>query len=203
MAGGLVSADKESAAHILSRKESINLLSILVGGIQEALNARPGAYKLVLLNRKGFIRLDLMHGYWGEGSKFSWRLARIVFLWDTPEIKADSILAALMPIFSFGENDIFDQVENSPGSWLRWFQDRLHKRTRGSILLFYGRGIFQFSFGLMPCHRPITTVVEKPIEVQKTLHRSQEEVDRLHQRYMQELENLFEAHKLKNNVSID
>ncbi|KAJ1075163.1 hypothetical protein K5549_006525 [Capra hircus] len=169
--GGLVSEDKESAAHILSRKESINLLSILVGGVQEALNARPGAYKLVLLNHKGFIRLDLMH--------------------------------ALMPIFSFGENDIFDQVENSPGSWLRWFQDRLHKSTRGSIPLFYSCGVFQFSFGLMPCHRPITTVVEKPTEVQKTPHCSQEEVDRLHQRYMQELENLFEAHKLKNNVSID
>lgn len=94
----LVSADKESAAHILSRKESINLLSILVGGVQEALNARPGAYKLVLLNHKGFIRLDLMHGYWGEGSKFSWRLAKIVFLWDTPEIKADSILAGRFSI---------------------------------------------------------------------------------------------------------
>ena len=95
---GLVSADKESAADILSRKESINLLSILVGGIQEALNARPGAYKLVLWNCKDFIRLDLMHGYCREGSGFNCRLIRIVFLWDTPEIKADSILAGRFPI---------------------------------------------------------------------------------------------------------
>ena len=71
---GLVSSDKESAAHILNRKGGGNLLSIVVGGIQESLTARPGAYKLVLRNRKGFIRLALMHGYWGEG----WRLARIV-----------------------------------------------------------------------------------------------------------------------------
>ena len=42
--------------------------------------------------------------------------------------------------------------------------------------------------------------VGKPIEVQKTPHPSQEEVDRLHQHYMKELENLFEAHKLKYNV---
>ncbi|KAI4537391.1 hypothetical protein MG293_012254 [Ovis ammon polii] len=111
---------KESAAHILSRKGGGNLLSIVTGDIQESLNARPGAYKLVLRNRKGFIRLTLMHG------------------------------AALMPIFSFGENDIYEQVENSPGSWLRWFQDRLHKSTRGSIPLFYGRGVFQYSFGLVP-----------------------------------------------------
>ena len=71
---GLVSSDKESADHILSRKGGGNLLSIVVGGVQESLTARPGAYKLVLRNRKGFIRLALMHGYWGEG----WRLARIV-----------------------------------------------------------------------------------------------------------------------------
>ena len=75
---GLVSSDKESAAHILNRKGGGNLLSIVVGGIQESLTARPGAYKLVLRNRKGFIRLALMHGYWGEGSGFNWRLARIV-----------------------------------------------------------------------------------------------------------------------------
>lgn len=94
----MVAADKESVSHILSREGVGNLLAIIVGGVQEALDARSGGYKLELLNRKGFIRLDLMHGYWGEGSKFSWRLARIVFLWDTPEIKADSILAGRFSI---------------------------------------------------------------------------------------------------------
>ncbi|OWK17695.1 hypothetical protein Celaphus_00009246 [Cervus elaphus hippelaphus] len=149
--------------------------------------------------------------------------------------------AALVLIFSFGENDTYDQVENSRGSWLQWFQDRLHKSTRGSIPLFYGRGVFQYSSGLMPYHQPITTVGEprprlgrgedhcsrnnkvpmhsvvpalsqhaplclavgKPVEVQKTPLPSQEEVDRFHQRYMKELENLFEAHKLKYNVPRD
>jgi len=75
---GLVSSDEESAVQILSRKRGGNLLSIVVGGVQESLNARPGAYKLVLRNRKGFIRLALTHGYWEEGSGFNWRLARIV-----------------------------------------------------------------------------------------------------------------------------
>ncbi|KAB0349756.1 hypothetical protein FD754_014613 [Muntiacus muntjak] len=173
MSVGLVSADKESAAHILSGKRGGNLLSIVVGGVKEALNARPGAYKLVLRNRKGFIRLALMHG------------------------------AALVPIFSFGEDDIYYRVENSPGSWLRWFQDQLYKTTSGLIPLFYDRGVFQYNFSLMPYRRPITTVVGKPIEVQKTLHPSQEEVDRLHQSYMKELENLFKAHKFKNNAPID
>lgn len=43
----------------------------------------------------------------------------------------------------------------------------------------------------------------KPIAVQKTLNPSQEEVDQLHQRYIKELCDLFEAHKLKYNVPID
>ncbi|KAF4009317.1 hypothetical protein G4228_000536 [Cervus hanglu yarkandensis] len=46
-------------------------------------------------------------------------------------------------------------------------------------------------------------LVGKPVEVQKTPLPSQEEVDRFHQRYMKELENLFEAHKLKYNVPRD
>ncbi|KAF6333584.1 monoacylglycerol O-acyltransferase 2 [Rhinolophus ferrumequinum] len=173
MSGGLVTSDKESAAHILSRKEGGNLLGIIVGGAQEALNARPGAYQLLLRNRKGFVRLALMHG------------------------------ADLVPIFSFGENDLYDQVENSPGSWLRSIQNRLQKIMGISLPLFHGRGIFQYNFGLLPYRRPITTVVGKPIRVQKTPNPSQEEVDKLHQHYIKELCDLFEAHKLKYNVPAD
>ncbi|ELW71899.1 2-acylglycerol O-acyltransferase 2 [Tupaia chinensis] len=170
MTSGLVTSEKESAAYILNRKGSGNLLGIIVGGAQEALDARPGAYKLLLRNRKGFVRLALIHG------------------------------AALVPIFSFGENDLFDQVKNSSGSWLRCVQNRLQKIMGISLPLFHGRGVFQYSFGLMPYRRPITTVVGKPIEVQKTPFPSQEEVDQLHQRYIQELSDLFEAHKHKFNI---
>ncbi|XP_019504879.1 PREDICTED: 2-acylglycerol O-acyltransferase 2 [Hipposideros armiger] len=132
MSGGLVTSDKESAAHILSRKEGGNLLGIIVGGAQEALNARPGAYKLLLRNRKGFVRLALVHG------------------------------ADLVPIFSFGENDLYDQVENSDGSWLRWIQNRLQKIMGISLPLFHGRGVFQYTFGLLPYRRPITSVGSSP-----------------------------------------
>uniref|UniRef100_A0A8C0WIG0 Acyltransferase n=1 Tax=Castor canadensis TaxID=51338 RepID=A0A8C0WIG0_CASCN len=172
MSGGLVTSDKTSADYILSRKGSGNLLAIIVGGSQEALDARPGAYTLLLKKRKGFIRLALIHG------------------------------AALVPIFSFGENNLFNQVKNASGSWLRRVQNRLQKIMGISLPLFHGRGIFQYSFGLMPFRQPITTVVGKPIEVQKILQ-SEEEVDQMHQRYMKELYNLFEAHKLEFNIPID
>ncbi|PNI56803.1 MOGAT2 isoform 1 [Pan troglodytes] len=173
MSAGLVTSEKESAAHILNRKGGGNLLGIIVGGAQEALDARPGSFTLLLRNRKGFVRLALTHG------------------------------APLVPIFSFGENDLFDQIPNSSGSWLRYIQNRLQKIMGISLPLFHGRGVFQYSFGLIPYCRPITTVVGKPIEVQKTLHPSEEEVNQLHQRYIKELCNLFEAHKLKFNIPAD
>nr|XP_054097887.1 2-acylglycerol O-acyltransferase 2 isoform X5 [Callithrix jacchus] len=173
MSAGLVTSEKESAAHILSRKGGGNLLGIIVGGAQEALDARPGSFTLLLQNRKGFVRLALTHG------------------------------APLVPIFSFGENDLFDQVPNSSDSWLRCVQNRLQKIMGISLPLFHGRGVFQYSFGLIPYRRPVTTVVGKPIEVQKTLHPSEEEVNQLHQCYIKELCNLFEAHKLKFNIPAD
>ncbi|KAB0370979.1 hypothetical protein FD755_017388 [Muntiacus reevesi] len=172
MQGGLVSTDKESVAHILSRKGGGNLVGITIGGVKEALKTRPGANNLVLRNRKGFARLALMHG------------------------------ADLVPIFSFGDNNLYSHAKNS-GFWWKWFSNQLYEKIGLTIPLFYGRGVFQYSFGFMPYRLPITTVVGKPIEVPKTPHPSQEEVDRLHQRYMKELSNLFETHKLKYNVPKD
>ncbi|XP_057612588.1 2-acylglycerol O-acyltransferase 2 [Chionomys nivalis] len=173
MSVGLVTSDKESAGHILSKKGGGNLLAIIIGGSQEALDARPGAYRLLLKNRKGFIRLALIHG------------------------------AALVPIFSFGENNLFNQVENTCGTLLRRVQNRLQKIMGISLPLFHGRGVFQYSFGLMPFRQPINTIVGKPIEVQKTPQPSEMEVNQLHQHYINELCKLFEEHKLKFNVPAD
>ena len=52
-------------------------------------------------------------------------------------------------------------------------------------------------------HPHLCLAVGKPIEVKKTLHPSQEEVDKLHRHYIKELCDLFEAHKLKYNVPVD
>ncbi|XP_043854307.1 2-acylglycerol O-acyltransferase 2-like [Dromiciops gliroides] len=170
MKGGLVSSDKECVSHLMSKEEGGNLLVITVGGAKETLDAHPGDYTLLLKNRKGFVKLALIHG------------------------------ASLLPIFSFGENEIFDQLNNSQGSWLRSIQDRLQKIMGFPLPIFHGQGIFQDRFGLLPYRHPITTVVGKPIEVEQNTNPTQEEVDRLHQRYMTELCSLFEAHKTKYNV---
>ncbi|NWY55424.1 MOGT2 acyltransferase, partial [Chionis minor] len=173
MSGGLVPSDKESASYVLQKPEGGNMLVIVVGGAQEALDARPGSYTLLLKNRKGFVRLAIEHG--------------------TP----------LVPIFSFGENDVFEQVRNPKGSWLRRIQHRLQQIMGISLPLFHARGIFQYSFGLVPYRRPICTVVGKPIPVQRKHRPSKEEVDQVHQKYLDELYKLFEEHKAKYNIPED
>ncbi|NXW94330.1 MOGT2 acyltransferase, partial [Alopecoenas beccarii] len=173
MSGGLVASDKESGSYVLKKPEGGNMLAIIIGGSQEALDARPGSCTLLLKNRKGFVRLAIEHG--------------------TP----------LVPTFSFGENELYDQVRNPRGSWLRWIQHQLQQIMGISLPLFHARGIFQYSFGLIPYRRPIYTVVGKPIPVQKKYRPSEEEVDKVHRKYLNELSKLFEEHKAKYNIPED
>nr|XP_009686627.1 PREDICTED: 2-acylglycerol O-acyltransferase 2 [Struthio camelus australis] len=114
-----------------------------------------------------------------------------------------TLLTPLVPIFSFGENELFDQVNNPKGSWLRWLQHRLQQVMGIALPLFHARGIFQYSFGLIPYRWPIYTVVGKPIPVQKKHNPSEEDVDQVHQKYLGELSKLFEEHKAKYNVPED
>ncbi|KFW85520.1 2-acylglycerol O-acyltransferase 2, partial [Manacus vitellinus] len=95
------------------------------------------------------------------------------------------------------------RVWNPRGSWLRWIQHRLQRVMGISLPLFHARGIFQYSFGFVPYRRPICTVVGKPIPVQKKQKPSEEEVDRVHEKYLNELSKLFEEHKAQYNVPAD
>ncbi|XP_054594732.2 2-acylglycerol O-acyltransferase 2-A [Nothobranchius furzeri] len=166
MCGGLVSSSKSSLSYLVSRPEGGNVAVIAVGGAPEALDARPGALTLQVKNRKGFIKLALKHG------------------------------AQLVPVFSFGENELFDQMDNPDGSPLRRLQNRLQSLMGISIPLFHARGVFQYSFGLIPYRKPIHTVVGKPIPVSQTPSPSAEDIDHFHGVYLQNLIELFEQNKL-------
>ncbi|XP_029030242.1 2-acylglycerol O-acyltransferase 2 [Betta splendens] len=161
----------KESASYLLERKGGNAVVIAVGGAPEALDAHPGTYNVVLAQKKGFIKLAMEHG------------------------------AHLVPIFSFGENDVYEQVENRRGTWLRWMQERLQRVMGVSLPLFHARGIFQYSFGLMPFRKPINTVVGRPIKVTKNQKPTAEELNALHQLYMDELSNLFEEHK--GNYGVD
>jgi hypothetical protein len=149
-----------------------NAVMLVLGGAKEALEARPGNATLVLKNRKGFVKLALQNGSW------------------------------LVPVFSFGENDVYDQIENPDGSQLRQLQSKSQKIMGFSLPLVRGRGIFNYSFGLLPHRKPITSVVGKPIPVPKTASDqiTAELVDEYHSKYLKGLEELFNAHKAEFGV---
>ncbi|KAL4009408.1 hypothetical protein ACER0C_003260 [Sarotherodon galilaeus] len=173
MCGGLVSSSKSSLSYLVSRPEGGNVAVIAVGGAPEALDARPGALTLQVQNRKGFIKLALKHG------------------------------AQLVPVFSFGENELFDQIENPTGSPLRRLQNRLQSIMGIAMPLFHARGVFQYSFGLIPYRKPIHTIVGKPIPVVQTPSPSSEDIESLHKVYLQNLTELFEQHKRTYGLADD
>uniref|UniRef100_A0A0K0CXP1 Acyltransferase n=1 Tax=Angiostrongylus cantonensis TaxID=6313 RepID=A0A0K0CXP1_ANGCA len=167
---GFIDCSKESIRNALAAEKSGRAVVIVVGGAEEALDAHPNMHKLTLLSRKGFVKEALRSG------------------------------ASLVPVYSFGENDVYDQVQNPKGSRVRRFQTWFKELTGISLPFFYGRGIFQLNFGFMPHRRPINTVVGAPISVAKVVEPTAEEVNGLHNRYCAALTELFEMNKTRFGV---
>jgi 2-acylglycerol O-acyltransferase 2 len=143
---------------------------LVLGGAKESLDARPSSeYILTLKNRKGFVKIGLVNG------------------------------ASLVPVFSFGENDLYEQVANPRGSRIRQIQ-MIQKRLGYATPFFKGRGIFQYAVGFIPNRHAIDTYVGEPIELPK-LERDQitpDIVDKYHTEYMEALKRLFDTHKAKH-----
>lgn len=123
---GACSASAESIRHILSRPGGGNVAVLSVGGAAEAYYCKPGEYKLVLKKRKGFVKIALQTG------------------------------SPLVPVISFGETDIFDQVQGAEDSKLYKFQEVVRKITSLAPVIPVGRGFFQDSAGIIPRKKPIT-----------------------------------------------
>lgn len=67
-----------------------------------------------------------------------------------------------MPVFSFGEHVVYDQVTSEPDSRLYRFQETLRKYIGMAPVVIRGRGMFQYSFGLLPHRSPVTVVGKSP-----------------------------------------
>ncbi|RCH93260.1 diacylglycerol O-acyltransferase 1 [Rhizopus azygosporus] len=161
----------------VSRRSCNNLLSsgpgtaivIVVGGASESLKARPGIADLVLKKRLGFIRMAIHHQ------------------------------ASLVPTFSFGENDIYEQIDSSNNGLILTLQKTMQKIVGFTMPVFYGRGIFNYSVGLVPFRHPIVTVVGKPIPVPKLepgqTEPTKEQLLSTQALYIEELMNIYNKYK--------
>ncbi len=167
---GVCDASRESCNYILEKGNGNSILLVL-GGSKESLDAHPSnEYILTLKNRKGFVKIGLANG------------------------------ASLVPVFSFGENDLYDQVANPRGSRLRYLQIAIQKRMGYATPVFKGRGIFQYAVGFLPNRHRIDTYVGEPIHLPK-LEREKitpEIIDKYHTEYMEALKRLFDTYKARH-----
>jgi 2-acylglycerol O-acyltransferase 2 len=140
-------------------------ITIVVGGARESLDAQPYSLRLVLKRRKGFVKMAIRTG------------------------------ADLVPVLAFGENDIYDQFQPESHPKIHKFQLLVKKALGFTIPLFHARGVFNYDVGLMPYRRPMNIVVGRPIRVAQNPRPEQEEIDRIHEQYIQELERIWDTWK--------
>jgi 2-acylglycerol O-acyltransferase 2 len=134
-------------------------ICVVVGGAKEALDSRPGTNDLTLSTRLGFVRLAMQNG------------------------------AHLIPVYTFGETDVYAQVlPNPPGSLVRWVQEKLLDWFGYSVPVILG------SFGVLPRRRPITTIVGDPVVVPHSRDPTTEQVALAHDAYVKALQKLFDEH---------
>ncbi|PRP88666.1 diacylglycerol O-acyltransferase [Planoprotostelium fungivorum] len=138
---------------------------IVVGGAAEALEAHARTNNLTLRKRKGFIKVAIRNG------------------------------APLVPVFSFGENDLYNQFANPKGSRVRRFQEVFCKYVGVSPPVFYGRGIFNYDFGILPHRKQVATVFGKAIKTEKNLSPSEEYINEIQEKYIEELQRIYDKYK--------
>ena len=88
------------------------------------------------------------------------------------------------------------------GSLTRKMQDWFKRVFTFSTPMFWGRGVFNYSFGLLPRRQPVTVVVGAPIEIDGGPNQapSHEEIQALHGTYVEALVELFEKNKLDHGL---
>jgi len=114
--------------------------------------------------------------------------------------------ADLVPVLGFGENDIFDTAYQAPNTTARRLQEFARKKIGFATPLFWGRGLFSYSFGILPHRKPIIVVVGKPIKLPKlpphlkgaalcTTKEGRQIVDDVHNQYVAALRALWTQYR--------
>lgn len=162
---GDCSVNAQSIDYILSDKTKTgNLLTIVVGGLAEADLSDSKVLKIVVAQRKGFVKKALIHG------------------------------AHIIPCIAFGENSVFKKVDLEPSSFWHRCESRWYKLFKFKHPIYYGRSIFaEYLRGVMPYKRPITVVMGDPIVVKRTANPSNQQIDELHATYLKELRAMYDA----------
>lgn len=99
----------------------------------------------------------------------------------------------LVPVFSFGETKLYKPLTRNRRvlSLLR----RVQKLIGLGTPLVCGRGVFNYGFGILPHREALTTVVGKPIPVEKNESFTSADVDALHAKYVAAIGSLYRRYQ--------
>ncbi|XP_018393226.1 PREDICTED: diacylglycerol O-acyltransferase 2-like [Cyphomyrmex costatus] len=179
---GACSSSLKSIKYLLStppkNPHTGRIIVLVVGGAAEMMESMPGTYRVIIKRRKGFVRLALKYG------------------------------TALVPVLSFGETDLYNQIYSPEGSTFRRIQNYIRNFVGLPPVVFSGRGFFQYSFGLIPKRLPVTVVVGSPVEMPKIEEPTSEEINKYHNEFINHLIKFFNTQKhnyIKNaeNVTLE
>ncbi|ABN64944.2 diacylglycerol acyltransferase, partial [Scheffersomyces stipitis CBS 6054] len=169
---GLTSASAKNIKSLINNGD--NSVCIVVGGAQESLlnnmvSESKRQIKLVLHKRKGFVKLAIELGN-----------------------------VSLVPIFAFGEADIYKLTIPEPGSLGYAFQQWMKKTFSFTVPFFSARGVFIYDFGFLPFRNPINVCVGRPIHIPQVKTKMPPELlDHYHKLYVDELKRVYEENKCK------
>ena len=143
-----------------------NCAMLVPGGSKEALLSKPGHPEIILKPRLGFIKLAITNG--------------------TP----------LVPIFAFGENDIYNnKISEKKSKFAQFLSEKVFVGIE--FPEFSGRGLFNYTSGMLPFRRPIHIVVGEPVPVEKRQNPSKEYLEEIHGKYLNNLVKVYDTHKYK------
>lgn len=165
---GDCSVNSRSIDYMLSSKSRSgkggNLLTIVVGGLAEADLSDKEVLKIVVAERKGFVKKALIHG------------------------------ANIIPCIAFGENSVFTKVNLKQGSLVQRLESLWYNLFKFRHPIYYGRSLISDTLsGVMPYKRPITVVMGNPMIVKRVEKPTQDDIDRVHTDYLTRLRAMYEA----------
>eukprot|EP01062_Namystynia_karyoxenos_P006682 TRINITY_DN12342_c0_g1_i1.p1 TRINITY_DN12342_c0_g1~~TRINITY_DN12342_c0_g1_i1.p1 ORF type:complete len:524 (+),score=180.40 TRINITY_DN12342_c0_g1_i1:130-1572(+) len=155
-----------------SKKSLINALTagpgacaaLVTGGAKESMFAHPFQSHVVLKQRMGFVKIAITTG------------------------------ASLVPMWGFGENNLYENLAVSSSRIRRW-QRRIQRVLSFAPVLVAGRGVFTYTGGLLPFRRPVTVVIGAPIAVEKIEKPTDEQIHEKHREYCEAVKELFNLYR--------
>ena len=102
--------------------------------------------------------------------------------------------ANIVPVYAYGENSLYDNFSEDRPRFIE-FQRKIQKFFTVAPMVVAGRGVFNYSGGLLPKRRPVTPVIGNPLVVEKNENPSRELVESVHARYIEELRALFNRYR--------